>query len=108
VFDRYEKKEKEASPSELKAAIVEYLEKYPEAKDTIVGIAGWWVSEDPHQVEKVLEELVEKGLIEKKNFSSLVLYSLGLAFKRKMESKSVEPIQNGQPNKEASWQKRRS
>jgi hypothetical protein len=70
------KKRVSGRSADLKEAILEYFEKYPESKDTILGIAQWWVSESPEKVEAVLEELVEKGLIEKRNFSSLVLYSL--------------------------------
>lgn len=90
MFRRYNRRGG-GSQSELKSSLVDYLEKHPEAKDTIVGIARWWVFEKPDQVEAVLQELVEKGLIEKKNFSSLVLYSLGLAFK-KGKKQSGQPI----------------
>lgn len=81
MLRRYGKREI-VSRSGLKAKLIQYLEQYPEAKDTIMGIAQWWVSEKPDQVETVLEELVDKGLIEKKNCSSLVLYSLNVAFKK--------------------------
>jgi hypothetical protein len=85
------KKREASSPSGLKSKIVQYLEQHPEAKDTILGIARWWVSEQPDRVEAVLEELVEKGLIEKKNFSSFILYSLSVAFK-KGKKKSDQPV----------------
>jgi hypothetical protein len=75
-------KRKPLNPTELKASIVEYLEKHPESKDTITGIARWWVSEKPSRVEAVLDELVEEGLVQKKAFSSLVLYSLSSVGKR--------------------------
>ncbi len=95
MLRRYKKREA-ISPTELRAFIMEYLEKYPDSKDTIMGIAQWWVSEKPGRVEAVLEELVEKGLIEKKTFSSLVLYSLSSIFKKDKKIKSsywmtVEP-----------------
>ena len=99
---RQYKKREIVTKSGLKAKLVQYLEQYPEAKDTIMGIAQWWVSEKPDQVETVLEELVEKGLIEKKNFSSLVLYSLSLAFKKGKESDQHVWQRSTKPNKEES------
>jgi len=76
------KKRGTVTKSGLKAKLIRHFEQYPDAKDTIIGIAQWWVSEDPQQVQMVLEEMVTKGLIGKKSFSSLVLYSLDLAFKK--------------------------
>lgn len=47
-------------------AILRYLEKHPEACDTVEGIQGWWlpeegVTEGRELVEGVLEELVALG-----------------------------------------------
>ena len=81
MLRRYKKK-KPLNPTDLKASIVEYLEKHPDSKDTIMGIAQWWVAEKQSRVEAVLEKLVEEGLVEKKIFSSLVLYSLSSVFKK--------------------------
>jgi len=100
VLKRY-KKRALTSTAELKASIVEYLEKYPGSKDTILGIAQWWVSESPDKVEAVLEELIEKGLIEKKNFSSFVLYSLSSTFKKDQEIESSRWV-TAKPSKEES------
>jgi hypothetical protein len=40
--------------------IVEYLRYNPDAKDTVEGIAKWWVHKDIYVVERALEYLVEQ------------------------------------------------
>lgn len=40
--------------------IVEYLRNNPDAKDTVEGIAKWWVHKDKYVVERALEYLVEQ------------------------------------------------
>jgi hypothetical protein len=47
--------------------ILSYLRKNPEAKDTVEGIAQWWVHEDVESVEKALRLLVAERVIENKN-----------------------------------------
>ena len=39
-------------------SIIEYLKNNPDAKDTMDGIAKWWVSKDIVLVERALEYLV--------------------------------------------------
>jgi len=42
-----------------------YLYRYPEAKDTVRGIAEWWVDGKCGDVEQALELLIAHGLIRK-------------------------------------------
>lgn len=58
--------------SELAYEILAYLFKNPDARDTKVGIAGWWlltqhiereIQRQTPKVEKALDELVSKKLI---------------------------------------------
>jgi hypothetical protein len=49
-------------------AILEYLQGHPEAKDTLEGIAQWWLLKEwternYHQIEASLAELVNSGLV---------------------------------------------
>ena len=39
-------------------SIIEYLKNNPDAKDTVEGIAKWWVQEDKDVVKSALEYLV--------------------------------------------------
>ena len=48
-------------------AVLTYLRMHPMAKDTIRGIAEWWVNEDLAIVEKALVLLEAEGVIEKKS-----------------------------------------
>ena len=45
-------------------AILHYLRDYPSAKDTIEGIAKWWIREEVEVVERALELLVDEGVLE--------------------------------------------
>ncbi len=47
-------------------AILSYLGDHPLAKDSVRGIAKWWVGEELNVVEKALALLVKEGMIEKK------------------------------------------
>ncbi len=44
-------------------AILNYLRDYPQAVDTVKGIAQWWVGEDQEAVEKALALLVREGAV---------------------------------------------
>lgn len=55
--------------SDLRRAILGYLAENPDAMDTLEGIARWWVPRQRIQVSvaacaRVLEQLVEQGLVE--------------------------------------------
>lgn len=52
------------SREELKKRIREYLSRYPMAKDTIHGIATFWVGASAEVVADALAELVEEEVVE--------------------------------------------
>ena len=57
------------SESDLRRAVVEYLEENPEAMDTLEGIAEWWVMRQRIRtsvstIERVVRRLVDEGLLE--------------------------------------------
>jgi Fe2+ or Zn2+ uptake regulation protein len=57
-----------ASVSEIAQAIAAYVERNPEAQDTLEGIIQWWLPEAHHQartaqIKEALDELVAAGLI---------------------------------------------
>ena len=50
--------------------VLGYLQKHPEASDTLEGISRWWVEHEcvgdiVDKVSEALEVLLEKGLLEK-------------------------------------------
>ena len=47
-------------------ATLNYLRDHPQAKDSLQGIAKWWVGEEPEVVEKALAFLLEEGVIVKR------------------------------------------
>ena len=58
----------QATVSEIAQAIAAYVEKNPEAQDTLDGIVQWWLPEAQHQtrtalIKEALDELVAAGLI---------------------------------------------
>ena len=57
----------EAEIARLREAIIEYLQRNPEAADTLGGIVNWWLPARPVRVEtswveRALEQLVAEGL----------------------------------------------
>jgi predicted transcriptional regulator len=54
--------------SDMARAILEYLQGHPDAKDTLEGIAQWWLLKEwterkHHEIETSLADLVSKGLV---------------------------------------------
>ncbi|MEE9612156.1 MAG: hypothetical protein V3W19_12945 [Desulfatiglandales bacterium] len=47
----------------IKREIVQYLIRFPNAQDSIEGIAHWWVNDDEKKVEGVIVELVEEKIL---------------------------------------------
>lgn len=45
--------------------ILRYLREHPSAKDTLSGVARWWVDQDVETVEEALMLLIEEGAVEK-------------------------------------------
>jgi len=66
----------------LSGQILDYLEKYPEAGDTLEGIAAWWIERQRiellvEEVAEALELLVKKGAVRAhKNLSSITTYTI--------------------------------
>jgi len=50
---------------EVAAEIRMYIRLHPQAKDTVEGIARWWVGEETEIVRPALDLLVRKGLCRK-------------------------------------------
>lgn len=67
---------------EVAERILRYLREHPEAKDTVEGIAEWWLAEDKitHAVDQVSEAvawLVEKGhLMERQVAGGKTIYEI--------------------------------
>lgn len=66
---------------EIAAAIQSYLRAYPQAMDTLEGIAGWWLRlqqlrADPITLARVLQQLVERGVLEKIGTGKYARYCL--------------------------------
>lgn len=54
--------------SRVGRAILTYLRQYPQAQDTITGIAEWWLPHEaieshPTTIKRALDELAAKGFI---------------------------------------------
>jgi hypothetical protein len=60
--------------SKLAFKILDYFRRYPQAKDSVEGIAKWWVQEDPIEVRRVLERLVDLNLVSKRKNATFDLY----------------------------------
>ena len=60
----------EASVARLRDEVFHYLQRNPNATDTLKGIINWWLPTQHHlsnekAVERALEQLVAKGLLKK-------------------------------------------
>ena len=62
--------------SQLALQILDYFRRHPQAKDSVEGIARFWVSADPLEVRRALDKLVELKLVEKRKNASMDLYSM--------------------------------
>jgi hypothetical protein len=60
-------------------AILQYLRLHPMAKDSLEGVARWWVGEEKTIVREALEALVRKGLCKKirNHYCSITISSSG-------------------------------
>lgn len=59
----------------LASQILDYFRRHPQAKDSVEGIARFWVGADPVEVRDALDRLVELELVEKRTNASLTLFS---------------------------------
>lgn len=62
--------------SPLALQILDYFRRYPQAKDSVEGIARWWVNADPIEVRRALDKLVDLKLVQKRSKASMELYSM--------------------------------
>ena len=62
--------------SPLALQILDYLRSHPQAKDSVEGIAQFWVSADPVEVRRALDRLVDMKLVEKRSNTAMDLYSM--------------------------------
>lgn len=62
--------------SQLALQILDYLRRHPQAKDSVEGIARFWVNADPIEVRRALDKLVELKLVVKRVNASMDLYSM--------------------------------
>jgi hypothetical protein len=61
---------------ETKNSIIDYLERFPEAKDTPEGIALWWIHKNPEEVAEALRELINEDVICEINLGKKKVYGL--------------------------------
>lgn len=47
-------------------AILQYLRDHPQAKDSLSGIAEWWVGQEQGTVEKALKFLLKAGVLQRR------------------------------------------
>ena len=62
--------------SPLALQILDYFRRHPQAKDSVEGIAQFWVSADPIEVRRALDRLVDMRLVEKRSSAVVDLYSM--------------------------------
>ena len=67
--------------SQLALQILDYFRRHPQAKDSVEGIARFWVDADPVEVSQALEKLVDLDLISKRKNASIDLYSVSVGKK---------------------------
>ena len=63
--------------SQLALQILDYFRRHPQAKDSVEGIARFWVNADPIDVRRALDKLVDLKLVEKRKNAAIDLYSMG-------------------------------
>ena len=63
--------------SELALQILDYFRRHHQAKDSVEGIARFWVNADPIEVRRTLDKLVDLQLVDKRKNASIDLYSMG-------------------------------
>lgn len=60
------KKPSENDTRRIAIAILHYLRDHPQAKDSVTGIAQWWVGEERNAVEEALRVLLREGVMVKR------------------------------------------
>ena len=77
----------ESVKANIRKEILQYMQTYPDAADSLNGIGRWWLSstydaEDMKKVECVLEQLITDGLVKK-----VVLVDKTVLYKRQEKCK---------------------
>lgn len=64
-------------PSVRKAAqaIIDYFFEHPRARDTMRGIAEWWIHDTLVATKEAIEFLIDRGLVEKAQRNGQILFS---------------------------------
>ena len=70
--------------AELARAVMEYLSQHPRAMDTVNGIVDWWIPAggvrvDPVSMRRVLDQLVQRGFLERIGQGNYTHYRLKTA-----------------------------
>jgi len=60
----------ESDKTSMRSEILQYLQRFPDAADSLNGIINWWLpgkykDEDVSKVEEVLEQLIAEGVVRK-------------------------------------------
>lgn len=71
-----EREHEQEHDSQLASQILDYFRSHPQAKDSVEGIARFWVNADPIEVRRALDALVEMELVEVRKNASMDLFSL--------------------------------
>ena len=61
--------DKSSGEFEIADAVLSYLDRHPQAADTLAGIASWWLPQQryvtaQHRIEAVLVQLVTQGALQ--------------------------------------------
>ena len=69
----------EANATNFAFMILKYLEKNPNAMDTLEGITEWWILSEKinlnlAKIQRALDTLLEKNLIQKKSYNGQKVY----------------------------------
>ena len=78
----HRQEKEEARLREVETAVLAYLQKHPEAADTLEGIVSWWLPQqryetDRERIGRVLSELVTHGKLRCEHLpGGAVLYAL--------------------------------
>jgi hypothetical protein len=62
--------------SQLALRTLDYLRRYPQAKDSVEGIARFWVNTDLIEVRRSLDKLVDLKLVVKRVNAFIDFYSM--------------------------------
>jgi hypothetical protein len=73
-------------------AILNYLRDHPKAKDTLEGIAKFWVGESEENVNEALALLIKEGALEKKGQVFQLAQSWGEIYNNELIEKILQRL----------------